>query len=188
MAGEEEVRTVREAVGVFNRPEELQGAIDELLSSGFDRAELSLLAGEHAVEEKLGHRYEKVSSLADDQTVPREAYVSTEAIGGAEGGLIGGLMYVGATAAAGAIVISGGTLATAIGATMLAGGVGGPHRLDLGQMGRRSSFALSTRAAGSWRLTAMGADMGWRGRKKRRRYSQEAFGNGCPRSCIANSE
>ena len=124
MAGEEEVRTVREAVGVFNRPEELQGAIDELLSSGFDRAELSLLAGEHAVEEKLGHRYEKVSSLADDPTVPREAYVSTEAIGGAEGGLIGGLMYVGATAAAGAIVISGGTLATAIGATMLAGGVG----------------------------------------------------------------
>ena len=125
MAGEEEVRTVREAVGVFNRPEDLQGAIDELLSSGFDRAELSLLAGEHAVEEKLGHRYEKVSSLADDPTVPREAYVSTEAIGGAEGGLIGGLMYVGATAAAGAVVISGGTLATAIGATMLAGGLGG---------------------------------------------------------------
>jgi hypothetical protein len=121
---EEEVRTVREAVGVFNRPEELQSAIDELLSSGFDRAELSLLASEHAVEEKLGHRYEKVSVLADDPTVPREAYVSTEAIGGAEGGLIGGLMYVGAVAAAGAIVISGGTLATAIGATMLAGGVG----------------------------------------------------------------
>jgi len=67
MAVEEEVRTVREAVGVFNRPEELQGAIDELLSSGFYRAELSLLASAHAVEAKLDHRYEKVSSLADDE-------------------------------------------------------------------------------------------------------------------------
>lgn len=38
----------------------------------------------------------KVRALAEDPTVPRAAYVSTEAIGGAEGGLIGGLMYVGA--------------------------------------------------------------------------------------------
>lgn len=53
MPVEHEARTVREAVGVFNRPEELQHAIDELLSSGFHRAELSLLAGEQAVEESL---------------------------------------------------------------------------------------------------------------------------------------
>jgi hypothetical protein len=71
--------TAREAVGVFNHPDDLQGAIDELLSSGFDRAELSLLASEHVVEQKLGHRYE--SSMADDPTIPRAAYVSTEAIG-----------------------------------------------------------------------------------------------------------
>jgi hypothetical protein len=95
---EQEARTVREVVGVFNRSADLQDAIDELLSSGFDRAELSLLASEHAVEEKLGHRYEKVSALAEDPTVPRAAYVSTEAIGGAEGGIIGALMYVGAAA------------------------------------------------------------------------------------------
>jgi hypothetical protein len=92
MLVEQQARIVREAVGVFNRSEDLQDAIDELLSSGFDRAELSLLASEHAVEEKLGHRYEKVGALAEDPTVPRAAYVSTEAIGGAEGGLIGGLM------------------------------------------------------------------------------------------------
>ena len=78
---EQQPRTVREAVGVFDRPEDLQHAIDELLSSGFHRAELSLLAGEHAVEEKLGHRYMKVSALADHPTVPRAAYVSNEAIG-----------------------------------------------------------------------------------------------------------
>jgi hypothetical protein len=125
MSVEQEAYTVREAVGVFNHPEDLQSAIDELLSSGFDRAELSLLASEHVVEQKLGHRYEKVSLLADDPTIPRAAYVSSEAIGGAEGGLIGGLMYVGAAATAGAIVASGGTLATAIAATALAGGAGG---------------------------------------------------------------
>lgn len=115
----------REAVGIFNDQEALQGAIDELLSSGFHRAELSLLASEQAVEKKLGHRYERVRDLADDPSTPRAAYVSTEAIGDAEGALIGGLMYVGATVATGAIVVSGGTFAAAIAAAALAGGAGG---------------------------------------------------------------
>lgn len=115
---------IREAVGVFNSADTLQGAIDELLSSGFDRAELSFLASERAVEEKLGHHYEKVRELEDNSKVPRAAYVSTESIGDAEGGLVGGLMYVGATAAAGAVVATGGTLAATIAAAVLAGGVG----------------------------------------------------------------
>jgi len=42
-----------------------------------------------------------------------------------EAGLFGGLMYVGAAAAAGAIVVSGGTLAAGITAAVLAGGAGG---------------------------------------------------------------
>jgi hypothetical protein len=86
---------------------------------------LSLLASEHAVEKKLGHRYEKISALADHPTVPRAAYVSREAVGDAEGGLIGGLAYVGAIVAAGGIVASGGTIAAAISAAVLAGGAGG---------------------------------------------------------------
>ncbi|KAB0264990.1 hypothetical protein [Microvirga brassicacearum] len=115
----------REAVGIFDDPEHLQDGIDELLSSGFDRAALSLLAGEQIVEEKLGHRYRKVEVLADDPNVPRSAYVSMEAIGDLEGGLIGGLTYVGATAAIGAVVASGGTLAATIAGAALVGGVGG---------------------------------------------------------------
>jgi hypothetical protein len=125
MPDAQELNVVREAVGVFNRPEDLQGAIDELLSSGFHRAELSLLASERAVEEKLGHRYEKVIALEDDPRVPRTAYVSTEAVGSAEGAVIGALMYVGATAAAGAVLVSGGTLAAGIAAILMAGGAGG---------------------------------------------------------------
>jgi hypothetical protein len=117
--------TIREAVGVFHDPDMLQEAIDELLSSGFDRAELSLLAGEHAIEEKLHHRYRKVAELEDDPRVPRTAYISLESIGDAEGGLIGGLMYIGAVVAGGAVVASGGTLAGAFLAAAMAGGAGG---------------------------------------------------------------
>jgi hypothetical protein len=125
MPPEEEARTVREAVGVFDNPDTLQEAIDELMSSGFDRADLSLLAAEKAVEEKLGHRYRKVAEVEDDATVPRCCYVSTESVGDAEGALVGGLMYVATGAALGAIVASGGTLAAAIAGTAAAGGAGG---------------------------------------------------------------
>lgn len=118
-------KDVREAVGVFREAKSFEAAIDDLLTSGFDRADLSLLAGERTVEEKLGHKYEKVSDLEDDSSAPRAGYISTESRGDAEGGLVGGLMYVGATAAAGAIVASGGTLATAIVAAVLAGSTGG---------------------------------------------------------------
>ncbi|MDE8652803.1 hypothetical protein [Novosphingobium album (ex Liu et al. 2023)] len=115
----------REAVGIFHSPLGLVDAIDELLSSGFHRAELSLLASEHTVEKKLGHRYSRVDILADDPEVPRTAFVSTEAIGDAEGGIIGGLVYVGAIAAVGAIVATGGTLLAVIVGAALAGGAGG---------------------------------------------------------------
>ena len=188
MPVEHEARTVREAVGVFNRPEELQHAIDELLSSGFHRAELSLLAGEQAVEEELGHRYKKISALADHPTVPRAVYVSTEAIGDAEGGLIGGLMYVGGVAAAGLSSPPADTLAVTIAAAALAGGAGGLIGSILGQMDRRSPCALPARAAGSRWSAVVGADLGCGGRNARRRNSQKAFGKRCPRSYIASRE
>jgi hypothetical protein len=121
----DQTSTLREAVGVFHDPASLQAAIDELLSSGFDRAELSLLAAEHTIEAKLAHRYRKVVELEDDPRVPRTAYVSLESIGDAEGGLIGGLVYIGAVIAGGAVVASGGTLAGAFLAAAMAGGAGG---------------------------------------------------------------
>jgi hypothetical protein len=114
----------REAVGVFETADALQAAIDELLSSGFDRAEISLLAGENAVQEKLGHIYENATAAEDDPDAPRTAYVSPESFGDAEGGVIGILTYIPATLAAGAIVASGGTLAAAAAATAIAGGAG----------------------------------------------------------------
>ncbi len=117
--------TIREAVGVFGDTHTLEQAIDALESTGFDRAEISLLAGEQTVEEKLGRHYRKAQDLEDDPKAPRTAYVEKESVGDAEGSLIGGLFYVGAVAAAGAIVASGGTLAAAIAGAAVAGGTGG---------------------------------------------------------------
>ena len=114
-----------EVVAVFHAPEDLENTIDDLLASGFDRAELSLLASENAVAKKLGHYYQPATEMADDPSIPRAAFVSTAAIGDAQGALIGGLTYVGATLAAGAIVVSGGALAAAIAAAAIAGGAGG---------------------------------------------------------------
>jgi hypothetical protein len=116
---------IREVVGIFHTSADLQAAIDELLNAGFDRAELSFLASADTVEEKLGHAYQKASDIADDPETPRAAYVSTEEIGGAQGGLIGGLVYVGALVAAGAVVVSDGSLAATFAAAAVSGGAGG---------------------------------------------------------------
>lgn len=125
MPDERKATTIREAVGVFDTLEQLQDAIDDLMSSGFDRAKLSLLAAEKTIDEKLGHKFRRIADLEDEPSVPRCCYVSTESIGDAEGGLVGGLMYIGATAAAGAVVATGGTLALVIAAAAVSGGVGG---------------------------------------------------------------
>jgi len=125
MITDEERGQVREVVGVFSDAETLQEAIDDLMSSGFDRADISLLASEETVDEKLGHKYKKVTELEDDANVPRTYYVSLESIEDAEGAVIGGLVYVGAGAAISAIFASGGTLAAAIAGGAMAGGTWG---------------------------------------------------------------
>lgn len=122
---EEPPAGVREVVGVFRDEKALEGAIDSLLGAGFDRAEISLLASEDAILKKLGHAYRKVAELEDDHEVVRVAYVSKEDYGAAEGGIISGLVYVGALAGAGAVVASGGALGGALLAAALWGGAGG---------------------------------------------------------------
>jgi hypothetical protein len=116
---------IREAVGVFHDRDALQNAVEDLLKAGFDRSEISLLAGEQAVEQKLGHAYQKVQELEDDAVVPRAAFVGNHSLALGRVGMIGGLAYVGATVAAGAVVASGGALAATIVAAVLAGGGGG---------------------------------------------------------------
>lgn len=134
---------IREAVGLFADQDALQGAIDELLNSGFDRAELSLLASEHVVEDKLGYAIRR-SDLEDDVEAPRSVYVSPDAIGTAEGSLISTLAYIGGVAAAGAIALAGGPLTLIVigaGSAGLAGGLIGAELAKL--LGDRQAGAIN---------------------------------------------
>jgi hypothetical protein len=119
------ITTIREAVGVFHNADEMETAIEELEESGFDRAEISLLASQDAVREKLGHAYADAKSLEDSALAPRTAFVSTESVGDAEGAVLGGLMYVGALVAAGAVVASGGSFGALLAATVTGTASGG---------------------------------------------------------------
>lgn len=125
MLTEKNYTQAREVVGVFDNAVALEAAIDELLSSGFDRADLSLLASTETVDAKLGRHYKRVEEIECREDVPRTHYVSTDAIGLAEGALVSSLVYVGALVAAGAVVASGGSLAATIAGAALAGGGGG---------------------------------------------------------------
>ena len=115
---------VREAVGVFHSAEDFERAADELMMSGFGRADLSVLATAAAIEEKLGHAVVSVRELEDDPAVPTKAYAAREDYGDAEGALVGGLLYLGALAGMLPVLASGGAIATALVMTGLGGATG----------------------------------------------------------------
>ena len=117
--------TSREAVGVFHDVVSFNAAIDALQSAGFDRAEISLLAEEKAVTEKLGHEYTKVEELEDDAKGPRAVYVGREGVAQGQAAVVGGLFMLGSLAATGLVVASGGALAAAILAALAGGGGAG---------------------------------------------------------------
>ena len=120
-AGSPKKTTVREAVGVFDDVAEFEEAIKDLLSAGFARKDVSLLASEEAVEAKLGRHYAKVQELEDHPAVPRTAYTERRMRGEAEDVLIGSLTYLPAVVAAGTVVASAGVVAAAVTGTALAG-------------------------------------------------------------------
>jgi VIT1/CCC1 family predicted Fe2+/Mn2+ transporter len=115
---------VPEAVGVFDSVETLQQAIYDLYIAGFSRHDISLLAHEDAVREKLGRAWWRSEALEDDPDAPRAAFVSEEWIGELEGYIAGGFFFVGSYVALAAL---GGpaTLAASIAAVAVGGGVSG---------------------------------------------------------------
>ena len=124
MTAKSETRGIREVVGLFKTSDALQGAIDELLSSGFDRADIGVLGSEHAIESTIGHDFKR-AELEDNPATPRGVYVSPDAVGTAEGSLISVLAYAGGVATAGAIALAGGPLTMIVLGAGLAGGAGG---------------------------------------------------------------
>jgi hypothetical protein len=113
---------VREVVGVFADALALEEAIGELLASGFEEPQITLLAGEKAIIEKLGHKYERVEELEDDPKAPRILY---RAFDTKKTVILGTLAAIGAVATAGAIFAGGGALLATLGSGVIGAEVGG---------------------------------------------------------------
>lgn len=116
--------TVHEAVGVFDDAKSLQAALDDLQMHGFMQHELGILAGDDAIEEKIGHLYRRTVEAEDDPEAPRTFYVPNETMGEAEGMAIGLPTYIAAVTATGVVAATGGTLGAVIAAAAAAGAGG----------------------------------------------------------------
>lgn len=112
---------IPEAVGVFNTFEDLQQAFYDLRMVGIHHSDISLLADEKVLEEKLGKAYWRASDLEDDPRAPRAHFVSEEAIGELEGAITGGFFFVGSAIAMTAMLTPASTLAASIAAIAIGG-------------------------------------------------------------------
>jgi hypothetical protein len=115
---------VPEAVGVFDSWATLQAAMYDLLIAGFSRFDISMLASEDAVREKLGRQFWTSRELEDDPAAPRTAFVSEEAIGELAGGIWGGFVFLGSAIAMTALLTPAATVAASIAAAVIGGAPG----------------------------------------------------------------
>lgn len=121
--GAEESYEIREAVGLFEDADAFERAVGALESAGFDRATISVLGTHEAVRERIGKHYRSTVEVADSNRAPHASYVSNDSLHEGEAAAIGVPFYVVGLASAAAVVASGGSLAFAIGATIVGGGV-----------------------------------------------------------------
>ena len=103
-----------ETVAVFHDVADLDKAVEALIDAGFDKDAVSLLASEAAVEQKLGHRYERVQEMEDDPKAPRVAYRTLADFAETERSIASTLTFLPAMIAAGTVVASAGAVAAAV--------------------------------------------------------------------------
>ena len=119
-----ESRHVREAVGVFGKPDALEIAVDRLEASGFARADISVLASDKTVRERLGRLYGSVSEIVDDPRAPLATFVSKDSRAEGEAAVVSVPLYIGGIAGGLAVIASGGAMALAFAAAIGLGAVG----------------------------------------------------------------
>lgn len=112
-----------EAVAIFDDVASLDRAVQALIDAGFAKDDVSLLASEAAVEEKLGHRYERVEELEDDPDAPRVAYRTLAEFAENERSIANSLTFLPAMIAAGTVVASAGVVAAAVTGAAVGGAV-----------------------------------------------------------------
>jgi len=128
---------VREVAGVFHSRAAMEDAVEDLLLSGFDRADIDRLAAMDEVRKRI-QVYVAAEELADVGSVPRApvftrdditvALVATVSVIGAAAGLATGL---------GIVYAGGSTLSAAILAALVGLGAGGIAGLMLARVLRR---------------------------------------------------
>lgn len=116
------VINIPEAVGVFDRVEDLQQAVYDLHLVGFSRYDMSLLGAQKALEAKLGKAFWRAEEIEDDPHAPRAHFVSEEAMGELEGAIAGGFFFLGSYIAMAALLTPVSTLAASIAAIAIGGG------------------------------------------------------------------
>lgn len=125
---------VCELVGLFTDPHAMEMAVQELLTSGFDHGDLSILADERTVRGALGHRLVDTVAAADDPQVPRRAWIEPESRVEGRSALAAALGYVGAVTAAALTFATGGVAAAAIGGAVVGAGTGAGLGAVLGRL------------------------------------------------------
>lgn len=125
---------VREVVGLFIDPVQMEHGVQDVLTHGFEHGDLSILAGEKTVREKLGHRLDDTMAIADDPATPRRGYIEPETRMEGRGALASVLGYVGAMTAIGVTFATGGVVALAVGAGLLGAGAGAGLGIGLGRI------------------------------------------------------
>ncbi len=150
----------RKAIGVFQDEPSLGAAVDDLLMSGFDRSEISVLVGRRPVARKFGAATGPAAAWACEPEAPSTAYVGNDARTQAKAAIGAGLGYLGAMAAVYAVISSGGTgapAATGAGiAGILGGFVGGAIALTLDR--RHAEYVRQQLACGGLRLWVQTVD------------------------------
>ncbi len=124
------VINISEAVGIFQRFEDLQKAFYDLRMVGFSRHDISLLGNQNVLDEKLGAAFWRSADLADNPDAPRAAFVSEEAIGELQGGIAGGFLFLGSSIAMAAML----TASSALAASIAAVAIGGAPALAIGAL------------------------------------------------------
>jgi hypothetical protein len=125
---------VREVVALFSDAHELEAAVQDLLTNGFDHGDLSVLAREKVVRDRLGHRLGDSVAGADRDDVPRRGWVEPESRMEGRGALASVLGYFGAVTALGLTFATGGAAAVAIGAALVGAGAGAGLGTGLGRL------------------------------------------------------
>ena len=139
---------ILEVAGVFRRRDLLDATADALLLSGFDQADIDMVAARDARERFSVHV--PVEELPDVPGAPRRPLIVREDLIEVLALVLGILIFFGAAAAAAVVISSGGSpLWTGAAAVVGAGAAGGVGVLIARALGRRYARELEAQTAAS---------------------------------------